>query len=266
MTIAGSILVVDDEATIRQTLASILQQERFEVTTAESGEQALAFLETSEFDAIYLDIRMPGMSGLDVLEKVHASHPDIPVILFTAQPDLNSAVEALRRGAADYLPKPLKPAALIAKTHAILALRLRERRKREIKAQIEGLQAELKSIESEEVEHPAQRQAPPANNRFLKRGNLVLDLHARRLIIGEEVMNLRPTSFDYLLVLARHAPEVVDYQTLVAEALGYQAEAREAQELVKWHIHDIRQAIEPDVHHPVYLLNARGIGYRLVAE
>ncbi len=67
-------------------------------------------------------------------------------------------------------------------------------------------------------------------------------------------------------MLARHAPEVVDYQTLVAEAQGFQAEAHEAKELSKWHIHHIRQAIEPDEHESTYLFNVRGVGYRLLAD
>jgi DNA-binding response OmpR family regulator len=58
----------------------------------------------------------------------------------------------------------------------------------------------------------------------------------------------------------------VDYQTLVAEAQGYQADAREAQELTKWHIHELRQAIETDARAPSYLINVRGMGYRLVAD
>ncbi len=97
-----------------------------------------------------------------------------------------------------------------------------------------------------------------AGERFLTRGKLTLDLHTRRLIIGERTINLPPATFDYLLVLARRAPNVVDYKTLVAEAQGYQADSREAQELVKWHVHHIRQAIEPDVHQPIYLINMRG--------
>ena len=90
----------------------------------------------------------------------------------------------------------------------------------------------------------------------------MLDLHARRLIINEQTINMPPTSFDYLLVLARHSPNVVSYQTLVAEAQGYQADAREAQELTKWHIHQLRQVI----HDPSCLINVRGTGYRLVAD
>lgn len=82
--------------------------------------------------------------------------------------------------------------------------------------------------------------------------------------MNEGVVSLPPTSFDYLLVLARHAPNIVDVQTLVSEAQGYEADTREAQELSKWHVHHIRQAIEPDSRKPIYVINVRGKGYRLV--
>jgi len=93
-----------------------------------------------------------------------------------------------------------------------------------------------------------------------------LDLHARRVTVNGRVVNLPPTAFDYLLVLIRHAPNIVDYQTMVTEAQGYQADAREAQELVKWHIHHIRQAIEPDSKTSTYIINVRGSGYRFVGD
>jgi DNA-binding response OmpR family regulator len=263
---AGKILIIDDELVLRQTLARILQHEGFEVTTAESGEQGLAFLEATNYDLVYLDIRMPGLSGPEVLTLIHASHPTIPVVLFTAQPDINSALEAIRSGATDYLLKPLKPDTIIERTKTILAAQYKEQRKREVQSQIEVLQAELKRIDEEGSVAPAASGAIASPERYVKRGALVLDLHARRLSIGERVFSLPPTSFNYLLVLARHAPEVVDYQTLVAEAQGYQAEAHEAKELSKWHIHHIRQAIEPDERNPTYLFNVRGIGYRLLAD
>jgi DNA-binding response OmpR family regulator len=86
----------------------------------------------------------------------------------------------------------------------------------------------------------------------------------RRVTMNGRAINLPPTSFDYLLVLARHTPSVVDYQTLVSEAQGYETDPHEAQELTKWHIHHIRQALEPDAHNPTFVINVRGIGYRLV--
>jgi DNA-binding response OmpR family regulator len=266
MSDSGRILIVDDEPILRQTLARILQQSGFDVTTAEQGEQALAFLGSAEYDLVFLDLRLPGLCGLDVLDRIHAGHPGVPVVLFTAQPDLNSAVEALRRGAADYLLKPLRPEVVIDKTQAILAARRKEKRKAEIRSAIGQLQDELQRIENSEDAGPAPSPAPPASERFIKRGSLVLDLHARRLSVGGHAADLPPTAFDYLVVLARHAPEVVDYRTLVVEAQGFQAEAREAQEMVKWHIHHIRQAIEPDADKPACLINVRGTGYCLVVD
>ena len=105
-----------------------------------------------------------------------------------------------------------------------------------------------------------------SDERFLNYGKLSLDLHTHRLMVEDRTVSLPPATFDYLVVLVRHTPNVVDYQTLVTEAQGYEVEVREAQELVKWHVHHIRQAIEPDVREPVYLINERGIGYRLVAS
>ena len=262
----GRILIIDDEAPLRQTLARILQRSGYEVTTAESGEMGISILSSASFDLVYMDIRMPGMGGLETLKVIHASQPNLPVILFTAQPDMNSAVEALRLGAADYLLKPLQPEVLLDRTRAALVHLEKERRKREIQSQIESLQTELKNLETDETPAAAQSTASSNGERFLSRGKLTLDLHIRRVTIGNRVINLPPTAFDYLLVLARHAPNVVDYQKLVSEAQGYQAEAREAQELVKWHIHHIRQAIELDVQNPTFIINVRGNGYRLVVD
>lgn len=262
----GHILIIDDEASLRQTLARILQRAGYEVTTAESAELALSLVASTNFNLIYMDLRMPGMAGLEALKVIHASHPDLPVVLFTAQPDINSAVEALRLGATDYLLKPLQPQVLIERTQAILSRQEKESRKREIQSQIQALQSELKNLDTDETEiSPIPLQETP-NERFLSRGKFTLDLHARRLTIGERTVNLPPTAFEYLLVLVRHAPNVVDAQTLVAEAQGYQADAREAQELVKWHIHHIRQVIEPDIQNPGYIINVRGSGYRFVPD
>jgi DNA-binding response OmpR family regulator len=264
MKTSGKILIIDDEVVLRQTLARVLQQAGFEATSAEDAEQALAFLKSTAFDLVYLDLRMPGLHGLDALKLIHEQYPTLPVVLFTAQPDLNSAVEALRNGATDYLLKPLKPQVIIERTQSILAAQQKEKRKREITQQIDSLQAELRSIEQGTI--PEVSSATPARDRFMKCGPLVLDLHTRRLTIHEQVISLPPTSFDYLLVLARHSPEVVDYQTLVAEAQGYQAEVRDAQELTKWHIHQLRQAFDKDTQNPSYLINVRGKGYRLVVD
>lgn len=267
MNISGHILIIDDEAHLRKTLARILQQAGFEVTTAETAEQGLAFFKTTTFDLVFTDLRMPGMHGLDALKHIHATNPNLPVVLFTAQPDVNSAVEGLRYGATDYLVKPLKPEVIIECAQSILRRQQNEKRKREIMLQIEALQNELKNIDTgEEMPDVISLQSQVEIERFLKRGGLVLDLHTRRITIHGESISVPPTSFEYLLVLARHTPQVVDYQTLVAEAQGYQADLREAQELTKWHIHQLRQAFDKDAQNPKYIINVRGKGYRLVSD
>lgn len=262
----GHILIIDDEDSLRRTLARILQQARFEVTTAGSGQEGLAFLSQQSFDLVYLDIRMPDMNGLEVLKAIHSKFPELDVVLFTAQPDMNSAVEALRHGAIDYLLKPLQPQTFIDRTQAILAKKEKERRKREIQAQIKTLQIELSNLEGDDVQPILTTLEENASERFIIRGNINLDVQARRLKVKEQAISIPPTTFDYLVVLVRHSPNVVDYRTLVAEAQGYQVDFREAQELVKWHVHHIRQAIEPDPRKPVHLINQRGMGYRLVAD
>ena len=150
----GHILIIDDETSLRQTLARILQRAGFEVTTAASGQEGLFLLGQHSFDLVYLDIRMPDVNGMEVLKRIHAALPELPVVLFTAQPDLNSALEALRQGAADYLLKPLQPGDIIQRTQTILARQECERRKRQIRAQIEMLEAELKSLEKIETLQP----------------------------------------------------------------------------------------------------------------
>jgi two-component system, OmpR family, alkaline phosphatase synthesis response regulator PhoP len=266
MKLGGHILIIDDEASLRQTLARILQRAGFEVTTASNGKDGLTLVHEHPFDLLYLDIRMPDVSGLELLKSIHTKFPDLPVILFTAQPDLNSAVEALRRGATDYLLKPLKPQTVIDRTQAILSDRQKERRRRELQRQIDALQAEVMALDNNDPSKAelSSQQTNSTDDRYLKRGMLTLDMHTRRVTMNERVINLPPTSFDYLLVLARHTPNIVDYQTLVSEAQGYEADMREAQELTKWHIHHIRQALEPDKRKPVHVINVRGSGYRLV--
>lgn len=262
----GHILIIDDEASLRQTMARILLRAGFEVTTVGNGQEGLSIIDQHTFDMAYLDIRLPDMNGLEVLKTMRGKLPEMPIILFTAQPDLHSAVEALRRGATDYLMKPLKPETVIQRTRDILEDQNKKRRRRAILQQMDELQAELDAIDHLQPAEKKQAAADPASDRFVKRGILNLDLHTRRVMVNDRVVSLAPTSFDYLLVLARHSPNVVDYKTLVAEAQGYESEAREAQELTKWHIHNIRQAIETDVRNPVHIITIRGSGYRLVTD
>jgi DNA-binding response OmpR family regulator len=166
----------------------------------------------------------------------------------------------------DYLLKPLKPQVVIDRTRNILANKQEERRKRELQRQIEALQMELHSLQNTEGQAVDSKsgQASAANDRFLVRGQLTIDLLTQRATMDGRAVSLPTATFDYLVVLARHSPNVVDFQTLVAEAQGYETDVREAQELSRWHVHHIRQVLEADARNPIYLLNVRGTGYRLV--
>jgi two-component system alkaline phosphatase synthesis response regulator PhoP len=262
----GHILIVDDEASLRQMMARVLQRAGYEITTAANGKDGLALASEHLFDLIYLDIRMPDINGLEVLKTIHGNFPDIPVVLFTAQPDLHSALEALRHGATDYLLKPLKPQTVIDRTQAILTGKQEERHKRELQRQIEALQSELSSLQGPKgkTADSKHQQSLASDDRFLKRGLPTLDLLTRRVTMNDRAVSLPTASFDYLVVLARHAPNVVDYQTLVSEAQGYETDPREAKELSRWHVFQIRQVIEPNAQNPIYIINVRGTGYRLV--
>jgi len=268
MNMGGHILIIDDEASLRQTMARILQRAGYEVTTATDGREGLALISEHPFDLVYSDIRMPDVDGLELLKIIQAEFPDLPVILFTGQPDLNSAVAAVRNGATDYLLKPLKPQTILDRTQAILASKQEERRKRELQRQIDALQIELHSIQSSKRDKADSKpqQVWAMEDRFLKRGPLTLDLFSRRVTINERSVSLPTASFDYLIVLARHAPNVVDFQTLVAEAQGYETDLREARELSRLHVFHIRQVIELNTRNPIYVINVRGTGYRLAMK
>ena len=101
------VLIVDDEKSIRRTLRAFLEREGHEVATADSADSAVRQLEADCFDVVVADIIMPGMDGLQLLALAHERDPDVEVILITGEPNVNTAVAALRRGAFDYLSKPL---------------------------------------------------------------------------------------------------------------------------------------------------------------
>ena len=103
---AKKILVADDEETIRSTLESVLAEEGYEVDTAADGTEAVERIGRELFDAVICDIRMPGLDGIGVLQKAKEIHPDLPVLIITAYASLETAVEALRAGASDYIIKP----------------------------------------------------------------------------------------------------------------------------------------------------------------
>jgi len=109
---ADRVLVVDDEQSLRKVLAATLQREGYEVTVCSNGEEAIAALDRDGADVVVTDLVMPRMDGLTLLRKVVARHPDVPVIVVTAHGRIDSAVEAMKAGAFDFLAKPFDHADL----------------------------------------------------------------------------------------------------------------------------------------------------------
>jgi DNA-binding NtrC family response regulator len=103
------ILIVDDELIMRESLAGWLERDGYEVTKTASGEEALEVLKGSRFDILLVDIKMEGMSGLDVLKQVKESDPEVSVVMITAYGSISTAIEAMKNGAYDYLLKPFEP-------------------------------------------------------------------------------------------------------------------------------------------------------------
>ena len=106
--IGMDVLLVDDEPSIRETLAEFLIQEGHNVTSCGSGERAVDLVTKQAYDVVVCDMNLPGIDGIDVLERLRANHPAVPVLLITAYATVESAVEAFQKGAVDYLIKPFQ--------------------------------------------------------------------------------------------------------------------------------------------------------------
>ncbi len=263
------ILIVEDEHNIRMTLAGILKS-LYEVTLAESGEEALTLTSESAFDLILLDIHLPGMSGLEVLETIQHQHPQVIVIILTGYASVDNAVRAMRNGAVDYLQKPASQDEILESVQAGLIERQRERRRNAVlmkarKLLSEGL-AELEQVVPEHVDLLAEADADAAEqtldpDRFLQRGPLIIDTYRRKATLHGELLDLTGGEYDLLLCLAQDAPQVLGPRELVYRTRGYECSLSEAREIVRWQVYLLRQKVEADPSSPQYVLNVRGKGY-----
>lgn len=265
MTLQATILIVDDEDRLRLSLSLILQKEKYRVESAANAEDALTYLQSHECDLVFLDLNLPGMSGIDLLLEIHKQLPHLPVLILTAHAALESAIQAVRLGARDYLIKPVEPVLILTRVAEILAEREQPARKKEIVTQIQNLLAELQKMEGEDTTPTSTFAALPSTDatRFLRKGKFELDLHARHAMLDGRYLPVAGIYFDYLCTLVRHAPKVVAYKTLVKESQGYDMASAEAKDLARWRIHELRRVIETNPEQPQYILTVWGTGYRL---
>lgn len=275
MTNQPRVLVVDDEQNIRLTLNALLSRAGYSVTTAASGEEAVALFERESFDLMLVDLQMPGMKGMEVVAKVREAGHDAIIIVLTGHGSLDSAIEGIRFGIFDYLLKTSDPNQILARVAAGLEERAARRRQNDLLDTIGAAVQELtggKVAVTAPPAVPAQpaatppppppTQAEPAG-RTLTIGPLTLDTWHQTATLNGRSLNLTPTEFRLLLCLAEHAGQMLSYTQLVRCAQGYDTTDLEAGELIKPHIHHLRQKIEPEPSAPRYLLNVRGKGYIL---
>ena len=259
----GAILIVDDEAAIRQGLTAVLTRDGHQVTAASGVDEALEALASGAFEAAIVDIRMPGRSGIELLREIKEWQPAMAVILLTGQGTLETAMAAIQAGAADYLLKPAQPALIRRTVNEALRSARRDQQQAHL---LQTLRSGLNALDTLPATGPSPSgPSDTAVSSVQKVGELQINRPAHRVTVNDRHVPLTPAEYRVLLVLADHPGEVVDYLALVRRALGYDAELWEAKELIKRHIFAMRLKLEPDPAQPRLILNIRAVGYRLAA-
>jgi DNA-binding response OmpR family regulator len=252
------ILIADDEAPIRLTMESLLRRRGYEVTIAEDGGQALELLQHNLFDLLLLDLSMPVLSGLEVARRAREIQPEAAVIILTGHGSLDSAIEGMHLGIFDYLLKTTAPQDVLTRIAQAIEQHRYDRHKQQL---LERLQMVVQELGGAPEAEPAPQ---PIASRITV-GDLELSTWNQVAQIGGRKLNLTPTEFRILVCLAQHVGHALTYQQIVHFAQGYEANSFEAAELLKPHIHHLRQKIEADPTEPQYILTVRGTGYLLLA-
>lgn len=220
------ILVVDDEARYVRAIRFNLEASGYEVTTAQDGETAIALVGDGAPDLVLLDVKMPGMDGLEVCRRIR-EFSAVPIIMLTALAQDTDKVKGLDTGADDYVTKPFSAEELLARVRAVLR------------------RADL-------GKHP---EAPPV----FEAGDLRVDFARQRVFVSDQEVDLTPTEYRLLSELVRQAGRVLVPEHLLTKVwgVGYEGETS----LVWQAIHRLRRKIEPDAKSPQYIQTKPGVGY-----
>ena len=223
----ASVLVVEDEASLNETLRFNLQREGYAVHTAADGETGLQLARTHSPNLIILDVMLPALSGTEVLRQLRSDGSDVPVLLLTARTAEIDRVQGLDLGADDYITKPFGLAELLARVRAHL------RRS----ATNGGAQPSVIEFDG-----------------------LTLDLARRELRCGESPRPLRPKEYQLLAYLAQHPGRTCTRDELLNDVwdIDFVGGTRTVDVHIRW----LRKKIEPDPAQPVHLITVRGAGYR----
>jgi DNA-binding response OmpR family regulator len=264
--LVARLLVVDDEANIRAGLRDLLSLKGYHVEEARSGYEALALLENTSYDLMVLDMRMPGMDGVEVMRRARKMHPDLPIIVLTAHASLESAIAAVKLDAADYLLKPFEVQDLIATvSRALRDHSERLRRQRLLDMMGKALNT-LRETEGSTVSPSLSPSPPSSPKRFLRAGPITLDRQRRLVTVQDEPARkaeLTEGETDVLVALMNHAEEVLSCSKLVETAMGYEPDEWEAQSMIRPYIFRLRRKIEKTPEKPRLIRTVRGRGYFL---
>jgi DNA-binding response OmpR family regulator len=221
----ASILIVEDDDTLRETLALNLRSEGDEVIEAGDGETGLSLARERAPDLVVLDVMLPGLDGLTVC-RILRKESSVPIILLTARGTETDKIIGLETGADDYIVKPFSLGELLARVRAALR------------------------------RGSATRPAPTE----LVAGDLRLDLNARRVFLTEREVSLAPREFDLLAALMRDRGAVLSRDLLLSRVWGddYPGDPRTVDVHVRW----LRQKLEIDPSDPQRITTVRGVGYR----
>jgi len=222
-----NVLVVEDDAGIRQSLFETLSTLGFVIGEAGNGEEALSRLRMVGYDAVLLDINMPGMGGMEACRRIHHDYPQLPIIMLTVRDEEDDKVEALDAGADDYVTKPF---------------------------QIRELTARLRSAIRRAKTLPVSADSPTVI------GSIMLDPSRYRVEkLGQEI-HLTPKEFEMMRYLMLHAGRPVPHHRLLTSIWG--PEYGNEREYLRVLINQLRKKIEDDPARPSYILTESYIGYR----
>jgi DNA-binding response OmpR family regulator len=241
----SNILVVDDEPVARQSLTDILRLEGFSVNSVPNGQAAVEYVRTNPVELLIVDLRMPGMDGLEVIQVVNQIAPETEVILLTAFGTTETAIQALRLRVHDYLLKPASPAQVVSSVKKGLV-----RREARMKAR-----GGTPAIDVDE-----------GIAEFSLKDGTHIDLSRRQIRKREQVIHLTPAEGRLLRVLIENPGRVYAHRELVLLVQGYDTSQREAPEILRPLVSRLRHKLEPFSALSDRIVSVRGTGYLYESE
>jgi DNA-binding response OmpR family regulator len=256
----GRILVVDDEEVARLSLAEILRLEGYQVSAVESGQAALDVLGGDNFDLMILDLKMPGMSGIEVMHAARQLAPELQIILLTAHGSLESAIEAMRNEVHDYILKPVDQGDLLKSISKAMTRLAELRHRRLLLHQMESSIQQLKGVEG------MLSLKKIADQRSISlAGGVMIDLARRELWRGSDRVNLTPAEGALMRVLLENRGRVLTHRELVSLVQGYDTSDFEAPEVLRPLVSRLRRKLMV-FGGEGWIINVRGTGYVLQDE